>query len=109
MEIKRDVDEQRNIIKGFIPDVEDYIQALKEQNVDNTLINEYERASEEAQKERVRQAQEEGDKKVIRDKENPYSRRATTERLREVSEPYLEEARKKKEAIEAAKKKKEEK
>lgn len=107
MEMKRDVDEQRNIIKGFIPDVEDYIQALKEQNVDNTLINEYERASEEAQRERVRQAQEEGDKKVIRDKENPYSRRATTERLREVSEPYLEEARKRKE--EAKRKKKEEK
>lgn len=97
MENKKDVDEQRGIMKGFIPDVDEYIQSLKEESVDSTFIDEYQRASKEAQQKRVRQAQEEGDKQVSMDRENPYSRRATTETMREASEPFLEQARMKRE------------
>ena len=97
METKKDVDGQRTIMKGFIPNIDDYIQSLEEDNVDSTLLDEYERASKEAQRERVRQAKEEDDKKIRRDKDNPYSRRATTETMREASKPFLEQPKRKKE------------
>ena len=97
METKKDVDEQRTIMKGFIPNIDDYMQSLEEENVDSTLLDEYERASKEAQRERVRQAKEEDDKKIRMDKDNPYSRRATTETMREASEPFLEQSKRKRE------------